>query len=139
MERLILARLNFYLSTNSLLPEEQYGFRRGHSTICDSLPPGEAISSSTRPKSVGDTASDLVFRDNWILTDSLASVHHLSRWTTVGDMTSLNILNNFRKITQPFDTSRRRFLLWNDWRALATVNPSVLIALAPPPNSVPTN
>ncbi|GFW47635.1 putative RNA-directed DNA polymerase from transposon BS [Trichonephila clavipes] len=31
MERLILARSSFYLSTND--PKEQYGFRRGHSTI----------------------------------------------------------------------------------------------------------
>ncbi|GFX54353.1 autophagy protein 5 [Trichonephila clavipes] len=39
-----------------------------------------------------DTASDLVFRDIWILNDSRASIQHLSHWTTVGDMTSLNIL-----------------------------------------------
>ncbi|GFX22577.1 uncharacterized protein TNCV_2785121 [Trichonephila clavipes] len=39
------------------------------------------------------TASDLVFRNIWILTDSRASIQHLSRWTTVGDMTSLNILD----------------------------------------------
>ncbi|GFX47882.1 RNase H domain-containing protein [Trichonephila clavipes] len=31
--------------------------------------------------------------DIWILTDSRASIQHLSRWTTVGDMTSLNILD----------------------------------------------
>ncbi|GFV43019.1 uncharacterized protein TNCV_3680441 [Trichonephila clavipes] len=40
-----------------------------------------------------DTASDFVFRDIWILTDSRASIRHLSHWTTVGDMTSLNILD----------------------------------------------
>ncbi|GFX59696.1 uncharacterized protein TNCV_1777361 [Trichonephila clavipes] len=39
------------------------------------------------------TASDLVFRDIWILTDSRASIQHLSHRTTVGDMTSLNILD----------------------------------------------
>ncbi|GFU86789.1 uncharacterized protein TNCV_477761 [Trichonephila clavipes] len=39
------------------------------------------------------TASDLVFRDIWILTDSRASIQHLSRWTIIGDMASLNILN----------------------------------------------
>ncbi|GFW01674.1 autophagy protein 5 [Trichonephila clavipes] len=38
-----------------------------------------------------DTASDLVFRNVWILTDSHASIHHPSRWTTVVDMTSMNI------------------------------------------------
>ncbi|GFU13470.1 hypothetical protein TNCV_937791 [Trichonephila clavipes] len=31
--------------------------------------------------------------DIWILTDSRASIQHLSRWATVWDMTSLNILN----------------------------------------------
>ncbi|GFU67056.1 autophagy protein 5 [Trichonephila clavipes] len=40
-----------------------------------------------------DTASDLVFRDIWILTGSRASIQNLSYWTTVGDMTSLNILD----------------------------------------------
>ncbi|GFX81586.1 uncharacterized protein TNCV_4179261 [Trichonephila clavipes] len=40
-----------------------------------------------------DTASDLVFRDIWFLTDSRASIQHLSRWTTVRDMKSLNILD----------------------------------------------
>ncbi|GFS64994.1 uncharacterized protein TNCV_1584751 [Trichonephila clavipes] len=40
-----------------------------------------------------DTASDLVFRDIWILTDSRASIQPLSHWTTFGDMTSLNILD----------------------------------------------
>ncbi|GFX29528.1 hypothetical protein TNCV_4776021 [Trichonephila clavipes] len=39
------------------------------------------------------TASDLVFRGIWILTDSRASIEHLSRWITVEDMASLNILN----------------------------------------------
>ncbi|GFV99555.1 RNase H domain-containing protein [Trichonephila clavipes] len=34
-----------------------------------------------------------VFRDIWILTDSQASIQHLSHWTTVGDMTSLNLLD----------------------------------------------
>ncbi|GFW81884.1 uncharacterized protein TNCV_2885581 [Trichonephila clavipes] len=40
-----------------------------------------------------DTASDHVFRGIWILTDSRASMQHLSRWTTVGDMASLNIMD----------------------------------------------
>ncbi|GFT18179.1 uncharacterized protein TNCV_183391 [Trichonephila clavipes] len=40
-----------------------------------------------------DTASDLAFKDIWILTDSRASTQYLSHWTTVGDMTSLNILD----------------------------------------------
>ncbi|GFX36274.1 uncharacterized protein TNCV_4931871 [Trichonephila clavipes] len=40
-----------------------------------------------------DTASDLVFRDIWILTDSRASIQHLSHWAAIGDLTSLNILD----------------------------------------------
>ncbi|GFX19784.1 RNase H domain-containing protein [Trichonephila clavipes] len=43
-----------------------------------------------------DTASDLVFRDIWILTDSRASIQPLSHWTIIGDTTSLNILNSSR-------------------------------------------
>ncbi|GFW01982.1 uncharacterized protein TNCV_1148621 [Trichonephila clavipes] len=38
-------------------------------------------------------ASDLVFRDIWSLTDSRDCIQHLYHWTTVGDMTSLNILD----------------------------------------------
>jgi hypothetical protein len=33
MEKLILERLTFYLDSNNLFPSEQYGFRRGHSTV----------------------------------------------------------------------------------------------------------
>ncbi|GFU79134.1 autophagy protein 5 [Trichonephila clavipes] len=40
-----------------------------------------------------DIASDLVFRDIWILTESRAATQHLSQWTTVGDRSSLNILD----------------------------------------------
>ncbi|GFS90074.1 putative RNA-directed DNA polymerase from transposon BS [Trichonephila clavipes] len=40
-----------------------------------------------------DIASELVFRDVWILIDSRASIQHLSRCTTVGDMTTRNILD----------------------------------------------
>ncbi|GFV20969.1 autophagy protein 5 [Trichonephila clavipes] len=40
-----------------------------------------------------ETPDDLAFRDIWILTHNHASIHHLSRRTTVGDMTSLNILD----------------------------------------------
>ncbi|GFT71937.1 hypothetical protein TNCV_2515781 [Trichonephila clavipes] len=38
-----------------------------------------------------DIASDLVFGDISILIYSRASIQHHSRWTTVGDMISLNI------------------------------------------------
>ncbi|GFW89138.1 uncharacterized protein TNCV_2685721 [Trichonephila clavipes] len=40
-----------------------------------------------------DTASELAFEDIWILTDSSASIQHLSHWTTVRDMTSLNMMD----------------------------------------------
>ncbi|UYV66334.1 hypothetical protein LAZ67_4001354 [Cordylochernes scorpioides] len=33
MEKIILRRLNYHLDTRNLLPEEQYGFRKGHGTI----------------------------------------------------------------------------------------------------------
>ncbi|GBN54971.1 hypothetical protein AVEN_216339-1 [Araneus ventricosus] len=33
MEKMVLIRLQFFLDKNNLLPEEQFGFRRGHSTI----------------------------------------------------------------------------------------------------------
>ncbi|KAF8766379.1 putative RNA-directed DNA polymerase like protein [Argiope bruennichi] len=33
MEKMILIRLQFFLNQNNLMPCEQYGFRRGHSTI----------------------------------------------------------------------------------------------------------
>ncbi|GFT85874.1 putative RNA-directed DNA polymerase from transposon BS [Trichonephila clavipes] len=32
MERMMLRRLTYFLDRNNLLPREQYGFRRGHST-----------------------------------------------------------------------------------------------------------
>ncbi|GFY20689.1 putative RNA-directed DNA polymerase from transposon BS [Trichonephila clavipes] len=32
MERMMLRRLTYFLDSNNLLPREQYGFRRGHST-----------------------------------------------------------------------------------------------------------
>ncbi|UYV82147.1 hypothetical protein LAZ67_21001133, partial [Cordylochernes scorpioides] len=33
MEKIILRRLTYHLDTRNLLPEEQYGFRKGHGTI----------------------------------------------------------------------------------------------------------
>ncbi|UYV80935.1 hypothetical protein LAZ67_19002218 [Cordylochernes scorpioides] len=33
MERIILRRLTYHLNTRNLLPEDQYGFRKGHGTI----------------------------------------------------------------------------------------------------------
>ncbi|GFV78720.1 probable RNA-directed DNA polymerase from transposon BS [Trichonephila clavipes] len=33
MERLVLARLNVHLNINSLLPSEQYGYRKGHGVV----------------------------------------------------------------------------------------------------------
>ena len=38
------------------------------------------------------TTTELDFKDIWILSDSRASIQHLSHWMTVGDMTSLHIL-----------------------------------------------
>ncbi|GFY10260.1 hypothetical protein TNCV_2629391 [Trichonephila clavipes] len=40
-----------------------------------------------------DTVSELAFRNIWILTDSCASIQHLSHWATIGDITNLNILD----------------------------------------------
>ncbi|GFV79458.1 hypothetical protein TNCV_279141 [Trichonephila clavipes] len=33
MEKMVLRRLTFHLNSSNLLPEEQYGFREGHSII----------------------------------------------------------------------------------------------------------
>ncbi|GFU56934.1 RNase H domain-containing protein [Trichonephila clavipes] len=39
------------------------------------------------------------FQDVWILTDSRASVQHLSNWISIGDQTSLDILNLLDQIS----------------------------------------
>lgn len=39
-----------------------------------------------------NVTTELDYSDIWILTDSRASIQHLSQWTSVGDMTSLKIL-----------------------------------------------
>ncbi|GFV19156.1 transposable element Tcb2 transposase [Trichonephila clavipes] len=43
--------------------------------------------------------TDVQFQDVWILNDSRASVQHLSNWTSIGDQTSLDILNLLDRIS----------------------------------------
>ncbi|GFV45798.1 RNase H domain-containing protein [Trichonephila clavipes] len=43
--------------------------------------------------------TEVQFQDAWILTDSRASVQHLSNWTSIGDQTSLDILNLLNRIS----------------------------------------
>ncbi|GFV69023.1 RNase H domain-containing protein [Trichonephila clavipes] len=45
---------------------------------------------------------DIKIRDIWILIDSRASMQHLSRWTTVGDVTSLNILDLVARLSSRY-------------------------------------
>ncbi|GFW87514.1 probable RNA-directed DNA polymerase from transposon BS [Trichonephila clavipes] len=46
MEKIILERLTYYLNSNDLLPIEQYGFKRGHSTADQILYFGQRVRDS---------------------------------------------------------------------------------------------
>ncbi|GFX45296.1 transposable element Tcb2 transposase [Trichonephila clavipes] len=50
------------------------------------------IDDNTRPHRA-NIVDECLQSDIWILTDSYASIQHLSHWTTAGDVTSLNILH----------------------------------------------
>ncbi|GFV38447.1 RNase H domain-containing protein [Trichonephila clavipes] len=43
--------------------------------------------------------TEVQFQDAWILTDSRASIHHLSNWTSIRDQTSLDILHLLDRIS----------------------------------------
>ncbi|UYV74168.1 hypothetical protein LAZ67_11002289 [Cordylochernes scorpioides] len=72
MEKIILRRLTYHLDTRNLLPEEQYGFRKGHGTIdqllffTQKILTGDCMSSHGSNPSYnrpGETTNKMTFLD----------------------------------------------------------------------------
>lgn len=57
MEKMILQRLTYYFDSTDLLPEEQYGFRRGHSTVDQILYFGQRVRDSQNLKPTNHTVA----------------------------------------------------------------------------------
>ncbi|GFX97357.1 probable RNA-directed DNA polymerase from transposon X-element [Trichonephila clavipes] len=63
MERMMLRRLTYFLGSNNLLPREQYGFRRGHSTEDQILYYCQCVRDTQNLKKTDQSYSRVAFLD----------------------------------------------------------------------------
>ncbi|UYV69677.1 hypothetical protein LAZ67_7000182 [Cordylochernes scorpioides] len=130
MEKIILRRLTYHLDTRNLLPEEQYGFRKGHGTIDQLLFFTQKVKDAQNRKPTNHTIaafldltqafdkvwknkSELIaiyealksirntnYQDIWILTDSRSAIQHLSHTGELRDKVSRNIIGYLQKFSK---------------------------------------
>ncbi|UYV73759.1 hypothetical protein LAZ67_11000775 [Cordylochernes scorpioides] len=117
MEKIILRRLTYHLDTRNLLPEEQYGFRKGHGTIDQLLFFTQKVKDAQNRKPTNHTIAaflDLTQAFDKDMLLKLPGVNSRNQWALLSKVSSFSQLVQLSeaKLADILDNKAAAASLW---------------------------